>query len=107
MLPSKIPSPLQAFNDEEIAQVELPDMQQHLHHNTALVQSAYKQLSAEATGGASLQDFAWAVSASAATKHCVVAVLWLCCAMLCCAMLCHAVLGCAMLCYAMPCHAVL
>ena len=64
-------------------------MQQHLHHNIALVQSAYKQLSAAATGGASLQDFAWAVSVNAATMHCAVAVRLLCCAV---AVLCHAVL---------------
>ena len=65
MLPSQVPSPLQSFTEAEIAQVELPDMQQQLRDNTAMVQGAYKQLSAEATGGASLEDFAWAVSVSA------------------------------------------
>lgn len=65
MLPSQVPSPLQSFTEAEIAQVELPDMQQQLRDNTAMVRGAYKQLSAEATGGASLEDFAWAVSVSA------------------------------------------
>ena len=64
MLPSQVPSPLQSFTEAEITQVEMPDMQQQLRDNNAMVQSAFQQLSAEATGGASLEDFAWAVSVS-------------------------------------------
>lgn len=68
VLPEKVPSPLQGFSDTDIAAAELPDMLEQLQQNKALVHNAYQQLSPEASSGATLQEFEWAVSVSPATS---------------------------------------
>lgn len=62
VLPEAVPSPLQSFQWEDFAEIQYEPAQQALHQLDWLISDAYPRLPDAAHGGASDQDFQWAMS---------------------------------------------
>ncbi|CAD7696604.1 unnamed protein product [Ostreobium quekettii] len=62
VLPRKVPSVLQRFEWEDIKEIEYGDLLRKLDYETWLVSYAWQRLDSAATGGASRDEFEWAMS---------------------------------------------
>lgn len=62
VLPDCVPGVLQTFEWEDIKEIEYVDMADKVAYDNWLVVDAWQQLTPAATGGASRDEFEWAMS---------------------------------------------